>query len=112
MAALALTGRGHRGFELEESKDREGNASTAGGTDPIDSSFGVGWWLSVFAGYATPPLIGLGGAHALVAGNAWGVLWAGIVLLIVALLWANNGYAEAADKVFGKTRPPAPTASG
>jgi hypothetical protein len=95
MAALAVTGRGHRGFELNESKDREGNALTAGGTDPIDSSFGVGLWMSIFAGYATPPLIGLGGAHALAAGNGWGVLWAGIVLLIVALLWANNGFARA-----------------
>ena len=53
MATLALTGRGHRGFELSEGKDRAGNAATDGETDPIDLGFGVGWWASVFAGYAT-----------------------------------------------------------
>jgi Peptidase M50B-like len=95
MATLALTGRGHRGFTLEEGKDYEGNAATDGATRPIDSSFGVTWWLCVFSGYATPPLAGLAGAHALADGNGWGVLWAGIVLLTVALLWANNGFARA-----------------
>ena len=95
MATLALTGRGHRGFELTEGKDREGNSTTEGGTDPVDTSFGIGWWMSVFFGYATPPLAGLAGAHALAHGNGWGVLWAGIVLLAVALLWANNGFARA-----------------
>jgi hypothetical protein len=95
MATLALTGRGHRGFELNEGRDRAGSAATEGGTDPIDTGFGVGWWMSVFAGYATPPLAGLAGAHALADGNGWGVLWAGIVLLAVALLWANNAFARA-----------------
>ena len=95
MAILALTGRGHRGFVLEEGKDQAGNAATDGATELIDSSFGVGRWMSLLSGYATPPLAGLAGAHALASGNGWGVLWAGIVLLTVALLWANNGFARA-----------------
>lgn len=95
MAMLALTGRGHRGFRLTEGKDSEGNPATNGGTQPVDNSWGVGKWMSLFAGYATPPLVGLGGAYVLTDGNGWGVLWAGIVLLTVALLWANNGLARA-----------------
>ena len=41
MAILALTGRGHRGFVLEEGKDQAGNAATDGATELIDSSFGL-----------------------------------------------------------------------
>ena len=41
MATPALTGRGHRGFTLEEGKDYEGNAATDGATRPIDSTFGA-----------------------------------------------------------------------
>jgi hypothetical protein len=49
MAILALTGRGHRGFVLEEGKDRAGNAATDGATELIDSSFGVGRWVSLLS---------------------------------------------------------------
>ena len=47
-------------------------------------------WLSrvfsKFAGYATPPLVGLVGAHVVADGNSWGVLIVGVVLLLAVLL--------------------------
>src|SRR3712207_6126549 len=53
MVLAALTGRGHRGFRIKD----DGNAATA----IVDDSFGVGDWFMTFAGYAFPPLLGLGG---------------------------------------------------
>ena len=46
-----------------------------------------------FAGYATPPLLGLAGAALIAAGNPWAVLLAAIVLSLLALLVARNPLA-------------------
>jgi hypothetical protein len=48
-----------------------------------------------FAGYAMPPLIGLGGAYAVADSNAWGVLWVAILLLAAVLLTKTNALARA-----------------
>jgi len=80
-----LTGRGVEKFTLEEQQDH-----VNGATHPVDE----GGWLSQvivgFSGYPTPPLAGLGGAYVIAAGNSWGVLWVGIVLLAAALLVASG----------------------
>ena len=80
-----LTGRGVEKFTLEEEEDH-----VNGATYPVDE----GGWLSrvivCFSGYPTPPLAGLGGAYVIAAGNSWGVLWVGIVLLAAALLVASG----------------------
>jgi hypothetical protein len=75
MAALA-SGRGVTGFELIE-----GNEVTGGGGTRYTRIRGTGVSDIVikFVGYATPPLAGLGGAHAIAHGNAWGVLVIGVV---------------------------------
>jgi hypothetical protein len=86
MAMAVLTFRGHHGFELLEN----GNARTS----IADPSFGVGDWFVTFAGYALPPLLGVGGANLLRNGNAWGTLWIAIVLMFVAFLQARNALAN------------------
>lgn len=81
LAALA-SGRGVTGFELTE-----GNEVTAAGATRYTRIRGTGVSdiFIKFMGYATPPLIGLGGAHAIADGNAWGVLVIGMVLLVAVL---------------------------
>lgn len=83
MLTNLLTGRGVEKFTLKEKEDQ-----VEGLTRAVDE----GGWLSqviVFSsGYPTPPLAGLGGAYVIAAGNSWGVLWVGIVLLVAALLVA------------------------
>jgi Peptidase M50B-like len=85
MLTLLLTGRGVEKFTLEEEGDQ-----VTGETSPVDE----GGWLSqvivFFSGYPIPPLAGLGGAYVIAAGNSWGVLWVGIVLLAAALLVASG----------------------
>jgi hypothetical protein len=41
------------------------------GTQPLTTRWGPGRILTVFAGYVTPPLVGLGGAALLASGRAW-----------------------------------------
>jgi hypothetical protein len=57
----------------------------------------IRWALSnlVFlaAGYLAPPLLGLGGAALIAAGNPWAVLMAAVVLSLLALLPARNALA-------------------
>ena len=56
---------------------------------PITSHRPRGWFgevFNLFAGYATPPLAGLGGAYVIADGNSWGVLVIGVVLLLAVLL--------------------------
>jgi hypothetical protein len=53
------------------------------------------WWsplrlLRYFAGYATPPLLGLGGATLIAGGHAWSVLVIALVLLLTSFLIATN----------------------
>jgi hypothetical protein len=82
MLVALLSGRGVTSFELTE-----GNQTTNGGTGYTGiRDGGVSEIFITFAGYATPPLAGLGGAYVVADGNAWGVLIIGIVLLLAALL--------------------------
>ena len=59
---------------------------TSGGTDPIKKT---GLWLFTlvlyFVGYAAPPLLGLGAAALIAAGNPWAVLVASIFLSVLAV---------------------------
>jgi Peptidase M50B-like len=84
-AVFAL--RGPKGFRMDDGD----NAAT-----PLtDDSWGVGDYVLTFAGYATPPLLGLGGAVAIAHGNAGGVLWIAVILLIAAFFAAGNDLALA-----------------
>jgi hypothetical protein len=55
-----------------------------GGTLPETTRWGPGRILTVFAGYTTPPLVGLAGAALLDAGRTWPLLWTAVVLLVLA----------------------------
>jgi Peptidase M50B-like len=85
MAMALITWRGHRGFEL-----REGGR---GATFPEKTGWGVGEILILLAGYPTPPLLGLGAASMIRQAHAWSVLWAALVLLLIASFQARNGLA-------------------
>lgn len=76
-----LFGRAITSFELTD-----GDELSGGGGTGLDPTSGFGDVFIAFVGYATPPLAGLGGAHAVADGNAWGVLVIGAILLIAALL--------------------------
>jgi hypothetical protein len=78
-----------RGFSTFELRDGGG-----GKTNVSDGSWGVGDLLIRVAGYLTPPLLGLGAAGVLVAGNAWGVLAGSVVLLGIAFFYAGNPLAN------------------
>jgi hypothetical protein len=82
-----LTFRGFSGLHLHDG----GGGETTG----MDTSWGVGDLLLTFAGYATPPLLGLGGAAVIAHGNAVGVLWIAVILLIAAFIAAGNELAYA-----------------
>ncbi|HWM60352.1 MAG TPA: M50 family metallopeptidase [Pseudonocardia sp.] len=90
MLALLAAGRPIRSFTLTGRDDRTDGATgfwrLPGGTWVSDIS-------TAFAGYPAPPLLGLGGAYVIADGNAWGVLWIGIVLLLAVLLVESNGLA-------------------
>ena len=84
MLAALICGRRVTKFELDEASEKTGPLGS-GSTLP-EPDTGVGDVLILFAGYATPPLAGLGGAYVIAAGNAWGVLVIGVVLLLAVLL--------------------------
>jgi Peptidase M50B-like len=75
-----LTGGNVKHFYLN--RDRPGGATS------FDR---LPWWLgdvlTTFAGYAAPPLVGLGGAVLLAGGRAWPLLWTAVALLVLA--WAK-----------------------
>jgi len=91
MAMGLLTGAGVTSFSLTDKPGRMEGAT--GLTRPINLS--VSNIFISFAGYAMPPLLGLGGAYVMADGNSWGVLWIGIVLLGAVLLTKTNGLAAA-----------------
>ena len=82
MITVLMTGRGVRSFRLT---GLDGRTDGATGFTGI-SGVGVSDIIIGFAGYAAPPLAGLGGAYVVADGNAWGVLLIGIVLLLAVLL--------------------------
>src|SRR4051794_15852469 len=83
MLAALLFGRRITRFGLQEASRADPLGSGGTGTDP---KRGFGDVFIFFAGYATPPLVGLIGAHVIANGNSWGVLVAGVVLLLAVLL--------------------------
>ena len=84
MSVLVL--RGFKHFSMDDGDNA--------GTEITDPRWGVGDFLATLAGYATPPLLGLGGAAVLAAGNAWAVLACAIVFLLGAFLYARGGLAN------------------
>jgi hypothetical protein len=90
MLAALISGHWVTEFKLEEAGEL-GSGSTNYNHRPR------GWFgevLNLFAGYATPPLAGLGGAYVIADGNSWGVLVIGVVLLLAVLLIPKiNPYA-------------------
>jgi len=91
MITSLMTGRGVRRFELTGKDDRVDGLT---GTTTIDG-LGASDIIIGFSGYPAPSLAGLGGAYAIARGNAWGVLWVGIVLLLPLLLVRSNDLALA-----------------
>lgn len=85
MVVGLLTGRDVRRFEFKPS----GDAVTSFGP----WGWGPGRILSGLAGYVAPPLVGLAGAALLVAGYAWALLWAAVVLLVLAWVKARGEIA-------------------
>ena len=83
MMAALLFGRRITRFDLQEARGADPLGSGATHTDP---QTGFGDVFIRFAGYATPPLVGLIGAHVIANGNSWGVLVAGVVLLLAVLV--------------------------
>jgi Peptidase M50B-like len=82
MLIAVLSGRGVVGFELSEGKEATNGLTRYTGAGGL----GVGDIFIGFAGYAAPPLAGLGGAYVVADGNSWGVLLVGVVLLLAVLL--------------------------
>lgn len=66
------------------------NETTGGGGTYADTSWGAGAILTGLAGYLTPPLVGLAGANLLLAGKAWSLLWASLILLLGAYFKAKD----------------------
>jgi len=82
-----LTGYRPNSYEVDE----DGGGGTGYESD---------WWsplrvLRIFAGYATPPLLGLGGATLIARGHTWSVLVIALVLLLASFLIATNSIAIA-----------------
>jgi peptidase M50B-like protein len=77
-----LSGRDPGGFVVNE--------DTGGGATAFRGGWGVSLVFVYLAGYPTPPLLGLAGAHLVVDGRSWSVLWAALVLLGGSLLHARG----------------------
>lgn len=79
--AAVLTFRGPTRFVVKHNAD---------GSTELDTSFGVGDYLVTFAGYAFPPVLGLGGALLVANGNPWAVLWSSLFLLFGAYMYSGD----------------------
>ena len=62
----------------------------SGVTRSIDRGWGPGRILSGAAGYTTPPLLGLGGAALLAAGEVLVLLWTAVILILLAWIKAEK----------------------
>jgi hypothetical protein len=82
MVVGVLTGHKILYFELDDGDNA--------GTQPATTRWGPGRILTAFAGYVTPPLVGLGGAALLTAGKAWPLLLTAVVLLVLAWVKARG----------------------
>ncbi|MEV5749025.1 M50 family metallopeptidase [Actinoallomurus sp. NPDC052308] len=82
--AALVTGRQLRGIRL--------HSDTSGVTVSRGKPYGFGMIVTAFAGYVTPPLLGLCAAGLLTLGHITALLWASIVLLAAILLMIRNAY--------------------
>ncbi|MEV0398539.1 M50 family metallopeptidase [Actinoallomurus sp. NPDC050550] len=82
--AALVTGRQLQGIRL--------HSDTSGVTVSRGKPHGPGMIVTAFAGYVTPPLLGLGAAALLAVGHITALLWASIVLLAAVLLMVRNAY--------------------
>lgn len=82
--AAVVTGRRLQGIRL--------HSDTSGVTVSRGKPYGPGMIATAFAGYVTPPLLGLGAAGLLALGHVTAVLWAAIVLLAAILVLVRNPY--------------------
>ncbi|MCO5969648.1 MULTISPECIES: M50 family metallopeptidase [Actinoallomurus] len=82
--AALVTGRQLQGIRL--------HSDTSGVTVSRGRPYGPGMIVTAFAGYVTPPLLGLGAAGLLAAGHITALLWASIVLLAAILVMVRNAY--------------------
>jgi hypothetical protein len=83
MVIAVLTGGSVKHFQLNADDDGAGTIFNR----PL------GWVsdiLTTFAGYAAPPVIGLGGAVLLKNGKAWPLLWTAVALLFLAWVKARD----------------------
>ena len=85
MVVGIMTGHKILYFEMDDADNA--------GTQPEKTRWGPGRILTAFAGYVTPPLLGLGGAALLAAGRAWPLLWTAVVLLVLAWVKARGELA-------------------
>jgi hypothetical protein len=68
------------------------HSDTSGVTVSSGKPYGPGMIVTAFAGYVTPPLLGLGAAGLLAIGHITALLWAGILLLAAILVLIRNVY--------------------
>ncbi|MEU8080857.1 M50 family metallopeptidase [Catellatospora citrea] len=83
-AAAVLTGRRLRGIRL--------HSDTSGLTIMKGRPTGIGMAVTLLAGYATPSLLGIGGAALLDRGHIRLLLWLTILLLVPILVMIRNFY--------------------
>ena len=88
-----LSGRRLRGIRL--------HGDTSGLTLSAGRPTGLGMVLTLFAGYITPSLLGLGGAWLLSSNRIRLLLWLSIVLLLAMLVMMRNVYGVIAVLVTG-----------
>ncbi len=82
--AALVTGRQLQGIRL--------HSDTSGVTVSSGKPHGPGMIFTAFAGYVTPPLLGLGAAGLLAIGHITAFLWLSILLLASILLMIRNVY--------------------
>jgi hypothetical protein len=76
-----------RPIEYWKINDDDGGGTLPASPEPKWSPANL---VIIFAAYAVPPLFGLGGAHLIADGNAWGVLVLTMFLCILALVPARK----------------------
>src|SRR5256885_13839709 len=82
--AALITGRQLRGIRL--------HSDTSGVTVSRGKPHGPGMILTAFAGYVTPPLLGLGAAGLLALDHITALLWLSVAILALILIMVRNLY--------------------
>jgi hypothetical protein len=91
--AAVLTRRRLHGIRL--------HSDTSGLTVSSGKPHGPGMVLTAAAGYAAPPLLGLGGAWLISGGHTTALLWAVVLLLLAVLVMVRNAYGALTVVVTG-----------